>query len=792
MTCTRTDALAAGSSYPAITLTVNVNVNSPSLVTNIATVSGGGGTNTGKNAASDPTTVATADLTVAKTHTGSFVQGDTGKTYSITARNGGAASTNATVSVVDTLPAGLTATAIAGTGWTCTLGTLTCSRSDVLAAGASYPTIILTVSVTSDAHPSITNVVDVSGGGEVNTGNNQAADPTTIVTVPLIVVTRSDDRNNPTCLAGDCSLREAINTVNAADDVKTVQFSSLFNSPQTITLTNGQLAINKSMILVGKGANLTTVSGNNATRIFFIDQNLSDVTISGLTIANGNGSGNSGGGLRNQSTGTVNLSNCAFTNNSSSVYGGGLQHDTPGGGTLNITGCAFSGNTAQDGGAIKIEHDNVNVTNTTISGNTAATLNGGGININEGNLTITSSTIAGNTTGGGTGAVSNQFDHAAITTKNSIIAGNSGSYSDVSGSFVSNGYNFIGSSDGSYGFADGVGGDQVGTIDAPIDPKLGGLQDNGGPTQTHALMAGSPAIDKGKNFSGLATDQRGLTRPVDFDNTTYPNAAGGDGSDIGAYEAQPVAITSANTTTFKVGNAGTFTVTTSGTPAPTVTQTGTLPNGVTFDSATKKLSGTPAAGTGGLYPISFKATNGVGTDATQTFTLAVNQSPAITSANNATFTKGTAGTFTVIATGYPPPAIQLTSGSLPSGVNYAAGMGNLAGTPTVFGTFPLTFTAGNGVGSNAGQSFSLVVYPSAQEVKSGPKISRNAGGGFVANFIGNPGQQYTVQYVDFLPATSAQWNFHSFQTADANGAFSITIPAPSAGVTKRFYRAIIP
>ena len=76
------------------------------------------------------------DLTIAKSHSGNFTQGQTGATYSITATNSGSAPTSAAVSVTDTLPAGLTATAISGTGWTCVLGTLTCTRSDALAAGA--------------------------------------------------------------------------------------------------------------------------------------------------------------------------------------------------------------------------------------------------------------------------------------------------------------------------------------------------------------------------------------------------------------------------------------------------------------------------------------------------------------------------------------------------------------------------------------------------------------------------------------------------------------------------------
>ena len=90
------------------------------------------------------------------------------------------------------------------------------------------------------------------------------------------------------------------------------------------------------------------------------------------------------------------------------------------------------------------------------------------------------------------------------------------------------------------------------------------------------------------------------------------------------------------------------------------------------------------------------------------------------------------------------------------------------------------------------QNFSLVVNPSASAVQSGGKIRKNADGSYLLNFIGNPGQQYTVQYVDFLPATSAQWNLLSFQTADANGNISIAVPAPGSGVPRSFYRAIVP
>jgi hypothetical protein len=98
------------------------------------------------------------------------------------------------------------------------------------------------------------------------------------------------------------------------------------------------------------------------------------------------------------------------------------------------------------------------------------------------------------------------------------------------GNFSSAGYNLVGAADGSSGWS---GLDQVGTTNSPIDPLLGPLQDNGGPTLTMALRWGSPAIDAGKSV-GLTTDQRGAVRPFDFPSIT--NAPGGDGSDIGAFE----------------------------------------------------------------------------------------------------------------------------------------------------------------------------------------------------------------------------------------------------------------
>src|SRR5258705_89543 len=183
VTCTRSDALAAGASYPAITLTVNVSSSAPASVTNTAAVSGGGETNTANDSASNPTTInppPPPDLTLTKTHVGNFTQGQTGATYTLSASNGGTGATTGTGTVIDTLPASLTATAMSGTGWSCTVATATCTRSDALSAGASYPAITLTVTVAITAPASVTNTAAVSGGGETNTANDSASDVTIV------------------------------------------------------------------------------------------------------------------------------------------------------------------------------------------------------------------------------------------------------------------------------------------------------------------------------------------------------------------------------------------------------------------------------------------------------------------------------------------------------------------------------------------------------------------------------------------------------------------------------------
>ena len=122
--------------------------------------------------------VQSATLSVSSTHIGSFLQGQSTAAYTISIQNSGPGATSGAVSATDTLPAGLTATAINGPGWACALPTLTCSRSDALAPGGSYPPITITIGVASNAVSPVTNQVSVSGGGSATA---TASDPATII-----------------------------------------------------------------------------------------------------------------------------------------------------------------------------------------------------------------------------------------------------------------------------------------------------------------------------------------------------------------------------------------------------------------------------------------------------------------------------------------------------------------------------------------------------------------------------------------------------------------------------------
>jgi hypothetical protein len=340
----------------------------------------------------------------------------------------------------------------------------------------------------------------------------------------IIVVNKAD--------SGDGSLRNAIQL--AASNMN-VTFAP--NVTGTITLTSGELVISKNLSVLGPGAKVLSVDGNNSSRAFHITAGTA--LLSDLTITNGTNS--FGGGIYNQATLTV--SNCAVVGNRALRQGGGISS----GGVLtawnttiaqNQIGGSSSSTAGWGGGLLNLDTGSrmVTLVNCTIASNTAAggtSPAGGGIFSFDGTLKLTNCTVAGNAVVGGAGAGGGVCNlGSAPGTATAILAGtivgdnSSTSSPDVSGTFSSGGHNLIGNTSGSAGF--GTTSDQLN-----INPLLGPLADNGGPTRTMALPLGSPAVDKGRSF-GLTTDQRGAPRPFDFGSVA--NADGGDGSDIGAFE----------------------------------------------------------------------------------------------------------------------------------------------------------------------------------------------------------------------------------------------------------------
>lgn len=358
-----------------------------------------------------------------------------------------------------------------------------------------------------------------------------------------------------------CTLRAAIEETNALAGADFISFSLAL--PDTINLTIGELSIVGSVGIDGPGARSLTVqraSGAANFRIFSIQAVNTSVAIEGITIANGNTTEGSfvdagGAGIRNLAgSSSLNLTEVTVRDNTALGGGGGIQNQ----GTLNITRSTVSNNNGGQGGGINNISNNsiISINNSTFSGNNATggfggLAAGGGI-MNNAAMTLNNVTVTNNfaTSGGGISSIA-----AASTSniRNTIVAGNlsGNNCTDLQGIFASQSNNLIGSSVCATGFTNGVNGDKVGTNAALLNPLLGALQNNGGQTDTHALLPGSPAVDAGNNcvteifpvgclLAPLATDQRGSGFPRQIDGN-------GDGTvivDIGAFES-PVMITTA-------------------------------------------------------------------------------------------------------------------------------------------------------------------------------------------------------------------------------------------------------
>ena len=383
--------------------------------------------------------------------------------------------------------------------------------------------------------------------------------------------------------AGQCTLRAAVQEADAQPSGSTI---TILVPAGTFPLKLGVLSLTANTITIqGAGAGATTVDGRNASQVFNVSPAAS-VTLGQLAVTGGNASlgggiqnagtlllahstvtdsaANNGGGIYNQQGGTLTLAGTTVSQNVAGRDGGGIANN---GGALQLSLATVAGNKASlAGGGIVDFFGTVSISQSTIAGNAATGRNsegGGGIANGDGTLTVDKSTISGNSTSSGTGG-SAIFNILTTSVSNSTISGNTGPGHSVLNSdtmtlsYVTIAANSAGISNSGSVTATGtiIANNNPGTncfgnrfqepfgfnLDSgtscrlsqatdltSTDPMLAPLASNGGPTQTQALEAGSPAIDRGGTSANGCppTDQRGVTRPQ------------GPACDIGAFEFVP-------------------------------------------------------------------------------------------------------------------------------------------------------------------------------------------------------------------------------------------------------------
>ena len=569
-------------------------------------------------------------------------------------------------------------------------------------------------------------------------------------TVPITVVSVAD--------SGVGTLRDAI---TQADANTGNSYAINFSVTGTIQLTSPLPDLSNNIALNGPGASDLTVQRDSSPStplfsVFMVDSGVIEI-ISGITISGGNSinggginnngtltvdnsafTGNSagyGGGIFNDNTGTATVKNSTFTGNSAG-YGGGIFNDQLG--TLTVTNSTFTSSYVNGVGGGLCNFGILTVTDSTFTNNTAAGDGGGGI-WNDGQLTVKNSTFINNsaTDGGGiangsanapigTSTVTNStfahnsatsegggifiYDGDNLTLNDTIVANNTGSGADIDGQVQpTSANNLIGDGTGITNLNQLAQSNLIGTTADPINPLLGPLDHYGGPTQTMALLPGSPAIDAGSNAlipAGVTTDQRGVGFPRIVNGTV----------DIGAFESSGFIVTVTSGSGQSTGPLTAFS-------APLVAT-------VTANNPSEPVAG-------GLVTLTALPSGASATLSGSPATINATGSASVTAAANSIV-----GSYTVSATASgitTPASFSLTNMWVPT---FSA----LISPAIVYGTSATTLTGhlGSGTAYPTGSNVSIMLNSFTQTA------SVDGSGNFTTTFstgsLGVAGGPYTVTY----------------------------------------------
>jgi hypothetical protein len=645
---------------------------------------------------------------------------------------------------------------------------------------------------------------DYSGDGNFDPSQSNVIAQVVNACTPNPIVTSTAD-------AGAGSLREALANVCSGT---TITFDLTGAGPHTITLTTGELQVAKNVTIKNNSGESITVSGNNASRVFNINSGKTAAII-GLTISGGSTTGD-GAGIIND--GALTVVNSLLTGNAAASDGGAIS-TTATGTTLTLINTTISGNHAGgSGGGVIVLGGTATSINSTITNNVAdfdnnAAGNGGGIRAHAGTTTLKNTIVAGN------------FNEDGVTDAADDISGTV----DAAGSS----FNLIGAG-GAGTLVNGNNNNQVGVANAGLGP----LADNGGTTQTHALLSTSTAVEAGSN-GNLPADTFDLdgdantaeTLPVDQRGTGYPRVADSQDVDavqtvdIGAFELHPSIEDIANKSTaedtllsfsFNIGDGTGSLIASVQATSSNVTLVPNANLNITGSGSTRTIDITPATNANspsdGTTTITVTVTATNGRTATDTFDVTVTEVNDAPVAGDDTLTAidEDSGTrvipfATLLANDSPGPAnesgqtLTITNVSNPVGGTVAINGTNVEFTPTAnyFGpaSFDYTVTdngttngvldAKSDIGSvsftinpiNDPPSFTIAANPPASNEDGGPQTVLN----FATAISAGPNETGQVLTFNISPVSST--GTLTFSSGPAINATTGTLTYTATGDT---------